>query len=132
MLETADKTLKILICDDDIQDRKLIRYYLQDIADWHIDTIEAGRQDEIQAAIDNGKVDVVLLDLQMPEKSGVDWLREIVAKDFAPVIILSGYGDEEVAANSIQNGAFGYIPKRRLSTEKLVGTIDRVLEKRRE
>ena len=128
-MEKDEKNLKILICDDDPQDRKLIRTYLQMIAGRDVITLEAGQTVEIQKAIDVGEFDIVLMDLRMPDKSGSDWLKEIVEKQLAPVVILTGYGDEDIVVRTLQQGAVGYLPKRRLSPESLANTIDDAIEK---
>ena len=58
--------LKILVCDDDPADRKLCRTYLQQIDSREIVLIEAGQKDEIQNALDRGRIDLVFMDIQMP------------------------------------------------------------------
>ena len=116
---TKNKVFKILICDDDSQDRKLIRHHLNLISDRNIVILEAEQTNEIQAALEKGRIDLVLLDLQMPGKSGIQWLRDIVERQLAPVVILTGHGDEGTAVASFQNGAVGYLTKANLSTEKL-------------
>ena len=128
-MEKHGRGIRILICDDDPQDRKLIRTYLQMIAGRDVTTLEAGETAEIQRAIDVGEVDIILMDLHMPDKSGVEWLKEIVEKQLAPVVILTGYGDEDSAVQSFQQGAVGYLPKRRLSAESLADIIDDAIEK---
>jgi diguanylate cyclase (GGDEF)-like protein len=128
-MKKGQTLLKILVCDDDPQDRKLIRAYLHQKTDREIAIMEAGQPAEIQTALDKGRVDLVLMDIQMPEKSGMEWLKEIVEKQVAPVVMLTGYGNEEIAVQSLQQGAIGYLPKARLSTEKLVGTICEAMEK---
>ncbi len=119
--------LKILICDDDPQDRKLVRHCIDKIASREIVTLEAGNKADIQKALDKGRIDLVLMDLQMPEKSGEQWLKEIVEKQLAPVVMLTGFGSEEIAAEAIQHGAVGYLPKARLSTVKLAEMIDKAM-----
>jgi len=126
-LGTKQSLFKILVCDDDPADRKLVRAYLKQVTDREIVLLEAGQKDEIQRALDKGRVDLVLMDMEMPGKSGMEWLAEIVEKQTAPVIILTGSGDEEIAVKSLQKGAAGYLPKSRISTEKLVETIDDAL-----
>ena len=69
------------------------------------------------------------MDIQMPGRSGIEWLKEIVEKKLAPVIMLTGHGNEEIAVESLQIGAIGYIPKASLSTEKINTAIDDALEK---
>lgn len=91
--------------------------------------LEAGQRHEIEDALDKGKVDLVLMDIQIPEKSGMEWLAEIARKQTAPVVMLTGSGSEQVAVQSLDEGAVGYLSKNRLSKESLVKTIDTALEK---
>jgi len=127
--EIKQPLLKIIICDDDPSDRKLVRTYLQRITDREIVLLEAGHTEEIQNALDKGRIDLVLMDNQMPGKSGMEWLAEITRKQLAPVIMLTGSGTEEIAAQAFQEGAVGYLPKNNLSQEKLTNTIDVALDK---
>jgi two-component system cell cycle response regulator len=129
MLEIEQPLLKILICDDDPADRKLVRTYLRQITSREVVLLEAGRTEEIQSALDKGRIDLVLMDNQMPGKSGMDWLPEIAKRQLAPVVMLTGSGNEEVAVQALQQGAVGYLPKGSLSPEKLVKTIDAALDK---
>ncbi len=129
MLETGQSLLKILICDDDQADRKLVRTYLQQVTGREVVLLEASRTEEIQNALDRGRIDLVLMDNQMPEKSGMDWLPEIAKRQLAPVVMLTGSGTEEVAVQALQEGAVGYLSKNNLSQEKLVNTIDAALDK---
>ncbi|TET39948.1 MAG: diguanylate cyclase [Dehalococcoidia bacterium] len=128
-MEAQPSLLKILVCDDDPADRKLVRTYLRQMTDREIVLLEAGQIAEIQNALDKGRVDLVLMDIQMPEKSGMEWLAEIVEKETAPVIMMTGSGSEEIAVRSLQEGAVGYLPKSSLSRENLMKTIDAALEK---
>jgi two-component system cell cycle response regulator len=127
--EIKQPLIKILICDDDPADRKLIRNHLQRITDREIVLLEAGYADEIQNALDKGRIDLVLMDNQMPGKSGIEWLAEIAKKQLAPVVMLTGSGTEEIAAQAFQEGAVGYLSKNNLSQEKLRNTIDVALDK---
>jgi len=131
-LKTKQSLLKILVCDDDPADRKLARAYLRQITDREIVVLEAGQRREIQDALDKGRVSLVLMDIQMPEKSGMEWLAEVVEKQTAPVVMLTGAGGEEIAVQSLQEGAVGYLAKSSLSKENLVKTIDTALVKWRQ
>jgi two-component system cell cycle response regulator len=127
--ETKQPLIKILVCDDDPADRKLIRTYLKQMTDREIVLLEAGHVEEIQNALDKGRIDLVLMDNQMPGKSGMEWLAEIVKKQLAPVVMFTGSGTEEIAAQAFQEGAVGYLPKSSLSEEKLENIIDVALDK---
>ncbi len=69
----------------------------------------------------------VLTDLLMPVMNGLE-LVEQIRKRFprVPTILVTEYGSEEVAAEALQRGAVGYIPKRRIGTD-LVPSLERVL-----
>lgn len=128
-MTTEDRILKILVCDDDPQDRKIIRHYLDLISDREIVLFEADNTNKIRMALKKGRIDLVFMDIQMPGKSGIQWLSEIVEKQLAPVIMLTGHGNEEIAVESLQIGAVGYLPKVNLSTEKVNKAIDDALNK---
>lgn len=124
--------LKILVCDDDPVDRKLIRAYLNNIEKREFALVEAGSKEEIYAALEQGSVDLILMDVQMPDKSRLEWLNELTVGRHAPVVMVTGFGSEDIAAESIQEGAVGYISKVGLSRDKLETTIDKALSKWRQ
>jgi diguanylate cyclase (GGDEF)-like protein len=99
------------------------------IPDKEIILSEACHKEEIQDALQRGSIDLVFMDVQMPGKSGMEWLGEFVNKQIAPVIMLTGCNDEEIAAESIQLGAVAYLPKTKLGPEKLALTIDASIER---
>lgn len=127
--EIKQPLIKILVCDDDPVARELVRTYLQGITDREIVLLEAVHTEEIQSALDKGRIDLVLMDNQMPGKSRMEWLAEVTRKQLAPVVMLTGSGTEEIAAQTFQEGAIGYLPKGNLSQEKLRNTIDVAMDK---
>lgn len=131
-MKTKRPLVKILVCDDNPADRKLVRAYLRQITDREIVVLEVGQRREIQNALDKGRVSLVLMDIQMPEKSGMERLARIVEKQTAPVVMLTGAGGEEIAVQSLQEGAVGYLSKSSLSKENLVKAIDTALAKWRQ
>ncbi len=128
MVESKQEPLKVLICDDDPADRKLVKAYLQQAEESKFVLLEAGRAEEIQNNLDNGGFDIILMDILMPEKSGMEWLGEIVKKQIAPVIMFTGASSEEMAVQSLHAGAIDYIPKSRLTADRLSGAIKATLE----
>jgi CheY-like chemotaxis protein len=75
----------------------------------------------------NQSVDIVITDLEMPELNGLQ-LVEIMREDFShvPCILVTGHGSEELAAEALQLGAAGYVPKNRVN-ELLNNTVVDVL-----
>jgi diguanylate cyclase (GGDEF)-like protein len=127
--ETKQPLIKILVCEDDPAGRELVHSCLRQITDREIVLIESGHTEEIRNGLDKGRIDLVLMDRQMPGKSGMEWLTEISKKQLAPVVMLTGSGTEETAAQAFQEGAVGYLPKGSLSKEKLKHIIDVSLDK---
>ena len=127
--ETERQLIKILMCDDGPASDELIRSYLQGISDKEIVLLESLDTEEIRNALDKGRIDLVLTDSQMLGRSGIEWLAEMVKKQLAPVVVLTGSRDEEIEALTFQEAAVGYLPKDGLSSEKLKNIIDDALDK---
>lgn len=74
--------------------------------------------------------DCVLLDYILPDCLGLDLLKELQQKELirAPVIMLTGFGDEATAVSAMQTGAHGYISKRELDGKKLKSVIDQAVK----
>lgn len=73
---------------------------------------QAESVDEALRVIKENKPDWALVDLKMPEKSGIDLIR--AAKDFMPslkIVVLTGYGSIATATEAIKLGAHYYLPK---------------------
>jgi DNA-binding NarL/FixJ family response regulator len=102
---------KILLVDDHSIVRQGLRNLIELESDLEV-TAEAASGVEAIKLIRNQKFDVVVMDISMPDKNGVDTLHELkhVAPDL-PVLILSGYAEEQYALNLIRSGCKGYLSK---------------------
>ena len=122
--------IRILIADDHAIVRAGLRQFIADQADMEI-AGEAASGAETVAAVRNGDFDVVLLDISMPDKNGIDTLRLLRhVKPELPVLMLSAYGEDQYAVNLLRAGAAGYVSKEAASTQ-LVGAIRTVAQGRR-
>ena len=80
--------------------------------------------------LENSTFDLVLLDLMMPDKSGMQVLEEIRGRDReTPVFLITAYGSVEVAVEALKHGANDYFSKP-WDNEKLLIEIDRMISKR--
>ncbi|OGG54655.1 MAG: hypothetical protein A3F84_13830 [Candidatus Handelsmanbacteria bacterium RIFCSPLOWO2_12_FULL_64_10] len=87
---------------------------------------ENGR--EALAVIQREAPDLVLTDLRMPEMDGLTLVEAIrKAHPSLPVILMTAYGNEEVAIQALQKGAASYVPKQNLARD-LSGTVQKILE----
>ncbi len=118
-------SIRILIVDD----HEIVRAGLAAMLDSHDDIEvvgEAGSAEEAVRRSGLDEPDVVVMDVRMPEASGIEACRDIrAAFPDIRVLMLTSYADEEALMASIMAGASGYVLKRIKGTE-LIGDIRRV------
>lgn len=125
-----DQEIRILYAEDsDIDYQKINSIFADD------NRISLSRTKGIKESIEilkQQKIDIVFLDFLLPDGDGFEFLTEMEKQDISvPVVVISGQGDEVIAARTIQAGAFDYISKARLDTATLKNTISATLEKAR-
>lgn len=111
---------RILIADDHPIVRKGLRQILEE--EGNVRSVEeASTGIEAIEKIKNGSFDIAMLDISMPEMSGLEALEEIKKlKPSLPVLILSIYPDEEYAVRALKSGASGYMTKKSAPDELIV------------
>jgi two-component system, NarL family, invasion response regulator UvrY len=103
--------IRIAIVDDHAMVRAGLRQFFADQADFEV-VAEAANGREALAIVRKGEVDVIVMDIAMPDQSGVDALAAIRARaPDLPVLILSGYPEEHYATTLLRQGASGYLNK---------------------
>lgn len=114
--------IRIVLVDDQTLVRSGIRSLLELAGDVAI-VAEASDGEEGLAAIRRERPDVVLLDIRMPKKGGLDLLREMhAAGDLPPTILLTTFDDDEALLEGVKAGARGYLLKD-VSLEQLSEAI---------
>ncbi len=98
---------KILIIDDE----EAARYGMaRALKNYSID--EAASVDEARKSVAAARPDLILLDINLPGASGLDYLRELAATgDAPPVVMITAHGSERTAVEAIKAGAYDYLPK---------------------
>ena len=117
---------KILVIDDE----KSIRDTLKEILEYEDHQVDiAADGEEGLEQFKNNKYDIVLLDIKMPKKDGIEVLEDIfgVATD-VPVIMISGHGNIDTAVESIKKGAYDFIEKP-LDLNRLLVTIRNAMDR---
>jgi two-component system, NarL family, invasion response regulator UvrY len=104
--------IEVLVVDDHTLIRKGLKQILDDTSDIRVTgEAETGMQ-AIRMARDN-KYDLILLDITLPDKYGIDVLRQLKLQcPGLPVLILSMHPEEQYALRSIKAGAAGYMNKQ--------------------
>lgn len=116
----------VLVVDDEVDIRTLIQEILTD--EGYGVTVAANAEEARKARADQ-KIDLILLDIWMPDTDGITLLREWSdAGDLqCPVVIMSGHGTVDAAVEATRLGAFDFVEKP-LSLAKLLRTVEAALE----
>ena len=126
----ATETIRLLMIDDSPMDVEIVRNMLRQYprADFELSHIQS--TDYAVGALAENTFDLVLLDYNMPGEDGLTFLKRLSGNtDLPPVIMLTGGGDERLAAEAMQNGAYDYFPKKAINSAILARAIHQALEK---
>jgi two-component system invasion response regulator UvrY len=122
--------IKVGIVDDHAIVRSGLRQFLAE----HVDIRVAGEANNGKEALElarGGEIDVMLMDISMPDQSGVDALQAIKARfPDMPVLILSGFPEAHYATALLRQGASGYLNKE-CEPDEIVNAIRTVYRGRR-
>ncbi len=115
----------ILIVDDSLVDRTLAGELLKSQTKYHVEFSSNGVEalEHLEAKLPVA----VVTDLKMPEMDGMELIR-IIRRRFAtvPVVVMTGYGSEDIALQALMLGAADYVPKSQMASE-LAESIEEVL-----
>ena len=122
--------LRILIADDHAVIRKGLKHLLmEEYPSAFIDEVE--NAEEVFKKVIKNKWDIVISDISMPGRSGLDVLHDIKQNyPDLPVLILSIHPEEQYAIRVLKAGASGYLSKQ-AATDDLVKAVQRVLQGRK-
>ncbi len=103
--------IRVLIADDHVIVRSGLKQLFELMGDITV-AGEAINGDEVLAALQPGKFDLLLLDLTMPGISGINLIARIRTEDAAlPILVLSMHNELQIAKRVLQAGASGYVTK---------------------
>lgn len=127
-------SIKVLIIDDYDDFRKLIAHHIT--AQWPDAVVvehDPITQGKLPSHFTGSGYDVVLLDHNIGEENGLDWLRLFKQRPgFPPVIFMTAQGDELLAVKAIKMGAEDYIPKHKIDHHFIINAIKNALRKSRQ
>lgn len=128
MMERTAPKSRILVIDDEADIRESLETLLE-LEGYEVDLAQNGTEGERK--LESRAYDLVLLDLMMPDKSGMEVLRDLRERDrYTPVFMITAYGSIEAAVQAVKLGANDYFPKP-WDNEKLIIEIDRVIDAQR-
>jgi DNA-binding NarL/FixJ family response regulator len=117
--------IRILIADDHAVVRRGLKQILEEYSDITVSG-EAGNGREVLEKVQAKPWDVLVLDITMPGRSGLDILKEVRQHcPKLPVLVLSMHAEEQFASRVLKAGAAGYLPKE-TAPDELVKAIRKV------
>ena len=117
--------LRVLIVEDSPEDAVTYRQQLNGWEAFEVSTRVESLGEDALSALQEWTPDALLLDYQLPDMTGLEFLQE--AEPPCAVIVLTGVGDEQVAVQAMQLGAQDYLVKGRLTAAHLRQSLDRAL-----
>jgi two-component system invasion response regulator UvrY len=118
---------KILIVDDNKVFREMLKFFISETPDMSV-IAEASNGDEALEIAGKNDFDLVILDIDMPGKSGLDVLNELkIKKPQLPVLMLSMFPAEQYELSVLRAGADGYVTKNNM-TDDLIEAMQRIMD----
>lgn len=117
---TAARELKILLVDDDRDDCVIFERLIGQMSDFRVAVTSTQDFDAARDLLRNRRFDVHFVDYRLGHRNGLDLVSEALRDDPCKAFVLvTGVGNEELAAQSIQRGAIDYISKDKLNPDNL-------------
>ncbi|MFZ0277028.1 MAG: response regulator [Candidatus Sulfotelmatobacter sp.] len=120
----SDTLMRILLVEDNSLDVRLLREMLSSQALRKFTLIEVGFMSEAEKYLATNKVDIILLDLGLPDARGLEALRRArAAAPRIPLVVLTGCDDELMADQALREGAQDFLVKGQIETPALLRAI---------
>ncbi len=130
MLNEHSIELKVLLIEDRIAEVDYIREILSQVPNCEFSITHADRLDRGLALLGNIDVDVLLLDLCLPDSTGYSTFQAAHSSFPAvPIILITNINDETLAARAVREGAQDYLIKRKMDSELLCRSIRYAIER---
>ncbi|RPI96683.1 MAG: diguanylate cyclase [Chloroflexi bacterium] len=129
-----EKRISVLLVEDNPGDARLIKEMLSGPAYFGV-AYQLSHDETLNAAIQtcsNNHFDIILLDLNLPDSTGLETLESLYGLfPQIPIIILTGLNDAELTLQSVQHGAQDYITKEECTSQLLTRVIHYAIERKR-
>jgi diguanylate cyclase (GGDEF)-like protein len=127
-----NESIRVLLVEDNPDDAHLLREILRDVSSHQFDLIHVERLSAALERLDTERLDVILLDLSLPDAQGIDTLVQVRKRASSlPIVVLTGLDDETMALNALQNGAQDYLVKGQIDAPLLSHSIRYAIERNR-
>jgi PAS domain S-box-containing protein len=124
--------IKALLIEDDPEDAQLLREILAEAKEIRFDIEWADRLQAGLERLSHGGIDVLLLDLSLPDSAGIDTVLTVQSRaSGVPIVVLTGLDDEAFAMRAVRKGAQDYLVKGQVDSNLLARSIRYAIERKR-
>jgi PAS domain S-box-containing protein len=120
---------RILIIDDDEDDFFITSEYIKNIKEYDFEIDWSFEYKEALTHIGNNHYDLYVVDYYLGAETGLDFIKDAIKQSDAPIILLTGKGNQKIDMEAMQAGAVDYLVKHELDTEKLERSIRHSLQR---
>lgn len=132
MRTTNAQPIEILLVEDNPGDARLVEILLEEVGGIRFDLLQAPTLEKALDTLDENGFDVVLLDLSLPDSSGLETVERVRERaSDVPIVVLSGQDDEETALRSLESGAEDYLVKGQGEGEIMARSIRYAIQRKR-
>ena len=129
-MPTTERTIRVLIIDDDEDDFFITTDYIKQIEPGNFKIEWCPLYNDALMKIAARQYDIYFVDYRLGARTGLDLLKDAVAlKCEEPIVLLTGKGNQKVDREAMEEGAFDYLIKSELNTEKLERCIRYSMER---
>lgn len=126
-----EHTIKVLLVEDNLGDARLLQEMLAEVRGFSFDLKCADRLSLGLEHLAEGGIDLLLLDLSLPDRRGLEALARANAQaPKVPIIVLSSLDDEALAVKAVQEGAQDYLVKGQIDSNLLARAIRYAIERK--
>lgn len=131
-MTNAPPTINVLLVEDNPDDVDLIKDSLGESTEAHFEVLNEARLDRAQHQFAIREFDIVLLDLGLPDSSGLRTLETVLEWEIGlPIVVLTGLAEDIIGQQAKELGAHDYLVKRLESFEALSTNLLEAVEQHR-
>ena len=126
----SDTLINILLIEDKPTDILLIKRMLSTIVNFTIEQV--ARLSAGLERLERGGIDVVIMDIVLPDSEGIEAIKKVyITFPGVPIVVLTGFPDEETGMRAIQEGAQDYLVKGRINADALIRILRYSIERKK-
>ncbi|QRN96188.1 HAMP domain-containing histidine kinase [Archangium violaceum] len=132
MTQNEGRPLRLLLVEDNPGDARLLQEELKEVPSVRFEVRHVTRMAEALAVVSEPGLDVVLLDLALPDGQGISNIeRMLQAAPMLPLVVLTGTDDEQLSMKAVHAGAQDYLVKGQVTGPLLVRALRYAIERKR-